>query len=868
VGATLAASGGPASAVSVLPVPRSTGFDRNRQLDEAVTRRRFRLDDGWRFALGHANDPKKDFGFGTLHREGTFAKSGHIGGPVAPHFNDSAWRQVQIPHDWAVELPFMNDPELPAHGGKPLGRNYPETSVGWYRLDFTLPGEEDGKRISLEFYRIFRNATVFLNGHFIAQNLSGYVPLVVDVTDYVECASKETIARAEAEKISAQKALDQTNRANKGEMAKAEAVKRAADKIIPGRNSLVVRVDATLDEGWFYEGAGIYRHVWLLCTMPVHVAPWGQVVRSELTSIQSIPGGSGSADATVNVSVEVQNESSSPALVTARTKIVDSSGKIVGVMQSQLRTLEATGIGTIDGSVRLSGASLWSPASPTLYRAVTTLECDDKTVDRFDTEFGVRKVVFDADRGMLLNDQPVKLLGTCNHQDHAGVGVAIPDALQSYRVKLLKEMGSNALRTSHNAPTPELLQACDRMGMMVMDEVRTMASTPEGMDQLKRQIKRDRNHPSVVLWSLGNEEPEQGTARGARVVSTMQNLQRTLDPTRVATVAMNNEWGMGISNVIALQGFNYRVGKIDAYRKEHPNQPLIGSETASTTTTRGIYANDKTAGYLSAYGLSNPSWAEPPEGWWAFFDERPWLAGGFVWTGFDYRGEPTPYGWPCISSHFGLMDTCGFPKDIYYYYRAWWGNAPSLHVLPHWNAPPIGADGMVDVWAYSNQDAVELFVNGVSAGARMNPKNGHVSWKVKYAPGEIEVRGTVSGRVILTDRRVTAGAPARLMATVDRTQLRGDGRDVAVVNVAVTDAKGIVVPDARNTVAFKVTDGASVIGVGNGDPSCHEPDKASERSAFCGLLQAIIQAPRHAATVQVAATSPGLDPASLQLTVI
>jgi beta-galactosidase len=823
------------------------------------------MDLGWRFALGNACDSKKDFGYGKLSREGTFAKSGHADGPAAPGFDDSAWRPVQVPHDWAVELPFVNVSPLPDHGGKPLGREFPETSIGWYRIHFVLPEEDAAKSFALQFDGIFREATIFLNGHYITRNMSGYVPINIDVTDYVQFATTKAIQQIAKAKADAEKDLAKVDRSNKIAVAKAEEALARANADVPGRNTLVVRVDASLDEGWFYEGAGIYRHAWLIKTAPVHVAPFGTFVRSELSGIQSQPGGSGTASAQLLISTEATNDTSAPASIVAVTQIADASGKLLATTQSPAATIAPGDTLSLDASTTLPNAHLWSPDSPVLYSAITTLLLDNKPIDRLATTFGIRKVVFDKDRGMLLNDQPVKLLGTCNHQDHAGVGAAVPDALQAYRVKLLREMGSNSIRTSHNAPTPELLDACDRLGMMVMDETRTMASTPEGLDELTRQIKRDRNHPCVVIWSLGNEEPEQGTERGRRIVATMQALQRRLDPTRVATVAMNGSWGQGVSNVIAVQGFNYMIKSIDGYRKGHPDQPLVGTELASDTTTRGIYADDKAAGYVNSYCTNLRSWSETADDWWSFYDERPWLSGGFVWTGFDYRGEPSPYGWPCISSHFGLMDTCGFPKDVYFYYRTWWGKQPMLHVFPHWNSPPAAADGLVPVWVYSNQDSVELFLNGQSLGVKPVPKNGHLEWRVKYAPGNIEARATSAGKPTLTQRRETTGPATTLLATVDRTQLTADGRDVAVVNIAVVDAKGNVVPEARNKVSFHLT-GGEIIGVGNGDPSCHEPDKATERSAFCGLLQTIVQAPRSAATLQLTATSPGLQPAAITIT--
>jgi beta-galactosidase len=447
------------------------------------------------------------------------------------------------------------------------------------------------------------------------------------------------------------------------------------------------------------------------------------------------------------------------------------------------------------------------------------------------------------------------------------VGEAIPDRIQAYRLERLKWMGSNGCRTSHNPPTPEFLDACDRMGMLVMDETRTMSSSPEGMSELERLIKRDRNHPSVVIWSLGNEEPEQGNTRGARIVRTMRALQQRLDPSRVSTTAMNNGYGgVGVSTVVDVQGFNYNDDQIDEFHRANPQKPMIGTETASTVATRDIYANDPARGYVSAYDTEKPRWGNTAEEWWSFYDDRSWLAGGFAWTGFDYRGETTPYNWPCISSHFGILDTCGFAKDTAWYYKTWWGSEPALHLLPHWNWE--GKEGQeIAVWAYCNQDSVELFLNGTSLGSQPVKKNGHLEWKVTYAPGTLEARASKGSRVVLTEKRETAGPAAKIVAVADRSNIAADGQDLAVVNVSIVDAQGRPLPTAANKVTFAVDGPGVVIGVGNGDPSCHEPDKASERSAFNGLCMAIVQSKRgQAGSIAVTVTAAGLEPATVAVT--
>jgi len=790
-------------------------------------RERLLMDFGWRFHFGNADDPAKDFGFGSQNREATFAKSGDFPPVTRVNFDDSAWQAVDLPHDWAVELPFEKgnetfdrngkpyDPpryDLPDHGAKPIGRNYPETSIGWYRRVFQIPAEDQGKRIWIEFDGVFRHAMVMLNGHYIGEEFSGYAPFRFDVTDFLNYGDK---------------------------------------------NALTVRVDATLAEGWFYEGAGIYRHVWLTKMPALHIVPDGVYIRTAAH-------GDG---ADVFVSVEVANDSDAPAKCKVFTSITSQGRKPAAVdAHAEEAEISAWSRHTFESRTIIDKPAVWSIESSHIYTALTILtgsfpDCSGKDQSNCytgeETKFGVRSVRFDANRGFFLNDRPVKIKGTCNHQDHAGVGSALPDRLQYYRVERLKSMGSNAIRTSHNPPTPELLDACDALGMMVMCETRMMSSNPEGLSQLERMIRKCRNHPSIIIWSLGNEEPEQGRPRGARIISSMKRLAKQLDPSRPVTLAMNGGWGQGASAIVDVQGCNYSDGRIDDFHKQFPAQPMMGSETASTVCTRGIYENDKVRGYVSAYDLNFPPWAATAEQWWKDYDSRPFLAGGFAWTGFDYRGEPTPYNWPCISSHFGIMDTCGFPKDNYFYYQAWWGALPVLHLFPHWNW--AGKEGQeISVWCHSNLDSVELFVNGASQGAKAVEKNSHVEWKVKYAPGFIEARGTKNGRVVLTEKRETTGASAKIVLKPDRDAIFGNGEDLSCVTVEIQDAQGRAVPTASNEVIFAIDGPGRLIGVGNGDPSCHESDKGAKRSAFNGLCMAFVQSHKAEGEIHVAATSPGL----------
>ncbi len=788
--------------------PRATARSDPAPLPEAAARERLLLDFNWRFHLGHANDAAQDFGYGGSEE---FAKTGEFFvAPSRPDFDVSGWRAVDLPHDWVVELPFENDPALVSQGFKPIGRAYPATSIGWYRRVFDLPATDHGRRLSLEFDGVFRDAIVALNGIYLGRNLSGYAPFRFDISDV----------------------------ANYG-----------------GPNVLLVRADATEHEGWFYEGAGIYRHVWLTKTDPVHVSPWGVFVSSE------VRGGS----ATVRVAAQVENESDAPATVRVVATIADDSGRIVARSASAPVRLAAWSGQAIEQRMAMARPALWSPDAPSLYRLSTTVEVRGAAVDRVETPFGIRTLRFDPDRGFFLNGTRVELKGTCNHQDHAGVGSALPDALQDFRVAKLKEMGCNAYRTSHNPPTPELLDACDRLGMLVLDETRMMASSEEGLSQFSRMVRRDRNHPCVFAWSIGNEEWRvQGSERGALIAAAMKRLARQLDPTRLVTEAMNGDWGKGLSAVVDIQGFNYFVGDMDAYHASHPRQPTMATEIASTVSTRGVYANDAARGYVSAYDVNAPRWGSTAERWWSYFDARPFLAGGFVWTGFDYRGEPTPYKWPCISSHFGILDTCGFPKDNFYYYQARWreGDEPVLHLFPHWNW--VGREGEeIEVWCHTNLERVELFVNGVSRGAQDLPRDGHVTWKVPFAAGTLEARGYRGGQVVRTVTRETTGAPARVVLSAPRSRIRADGEDAAVVTVQVVDPQGRIVPTASDEVTFTVTGSGKLIGVGNGDPSDHAADKGNVRRVFNGLAAGVVLAAKTPGEVQIEASAPGLAAGTL-----
>ena len=759
-------------------------------------RERLLMDFGWKFFQGNADDPARDLGFGS--DQGDFAKTGAFDFAKAK-FDDSKWRALNLPHDWAVELPFVHDEKLQGHGYKPLGRNYPETSVGWYRRGFDIPQGDLGRRIMLEIDGALRDTLVFVNGYFVGRNDNGYAPFAFDISDYL----------------------------NYG-----------------GRNYLVVRVDASFGDGWFYEGAGLYRHVWLNKTDRLHLGDWESTVRSEV----------GDGSATLNLGTMVRNENREAGSCRVRWQILDPSGTTVAQAETAPQNLAANGTADFSAVATLPAPQLWSPETPVLYTALVTLESNGETRDSEHVTFGVRSIRFDADKGFFLNGKPVKIKGTCNHHDHAGVGAAVPDALQYYRVGVLKQMESNAVRTSHNMPTPEWVHACERMGMMMLCETRLMNSSPEGVAQLETMIKRYRNSPAIILWSMGNEEWVMQTEdQGERILADMVARSHELDPTRLCTAAVNGVYDKGVAKALDVQGFNYRLDLPDPYHKAHPSQACIGTETASTVATRGIYTTDKLRNWVSAYDLNAPPWAYTAEVWWKFYAARDWLAGGFAWTGFDYRGEPTPYGWPSINSQFGIVDMCGFPKDDFFYYQAWWGDKPVLHLLPHWNWEEREGEPIA-VWVHSNLDEVELFLNGVSQGRQKVQPLTHLEWQVKYQPGIIEARGYRKGALVLTEKRETTGPIAALHLSADRGTINADGEDLAIIRVEAQDAQGRMVPTANRLVHFKVSGEGALIGVGNGDPNCQESDKEPQRSLFNGLAQVILQAGKTPETILLEAT--------------
>jgi len=795
-------------------------------------RLRTSLDVGWKFELG-----------GKIPDPSNVALASDCTVPQClPSTDDSKWRVLSVPHDFVVEGNFTSSGDK-SHGYLPYG-------TGWYRLHITIPTNFKGKAIWIDFDGTQRASQVYLNGKKIGDHASGYT----SYRFFIGTGSQ----------------FDQI-------------INYGAD------NLLAVFIDCTKPDGWWYDGGGIYRHVWLNSANPLYVEPWGvylpaSVETDTITQLEEIL----IADATIKAQTSVVNLLSTAQSFTLESVGTDKSGKIVCKATTNVN-LAAHSNNTFTQNLLLSSVQLWSLDTPALYTMTTTLSANSEIMDTVRTSFGVRSIRWDKEKGFFLNEQPVKIKGMANHQDFAGVGVAIPDKLQAFRVSRLKEMGCNAWRTAHNPPNPELLDETDKQGMLVWDENHRNNVGSPWEDDMRSLILRDRNHPSVVMWSLCNEKLcSSWNAANAKVLKA---IAEKLDPDggRPITAAMNGGYTSDFTQVLDVMGINYHPSEYDTFHKQHSNQPMIGSETSSDYSDRSIYANDKTRAYVSAYDVNHPSWGGTAENSWCPIVERSFVSGGFVWTGFDYKGEPTPYGWPNINSHFGNIDIAGFPKDNFYYYQSVWLDQPILHVFPHWNWNSTNCSGMcsldengapsVDVWIYTNADEAELFLNGNSLGKKPMPKESgghacrHVDWKVSYTSGTIEGKGYINGKIHATDSATTTGAPTNIQLEVEyptQKTLAADGVDVALVKVSIIDNAGRMVPTDNRKITFSLTGPGSIIGLGNGDPSSHEHDKPQSpmhgsRSVFNGLGRVILQSSTTAGQLKLTATSHGLKPGSVTI---
>jgi beta-galactosidase len=730
------------------------------------------MDFDWRFAFGHPFDTKKDFNTGTGYFS-YLTKASYGDGAAAANFDDRSWRKLNLPHDWAVEQPFNRLASF-SHGFKAIGRNFPEASVGWYRKTFTIDKKDAGKQISIAFDGVFRNSIVWVNGFYLGTEPSGYTGFEYNITEYL----------------------------NYG-----------------GENVIAVRADATMEEGWFYEGAGIYRHVWLNKTSPLHITTDGTFITTEVKN--------NSAD--IHAQATIINQFVANKTVDIQQTIVDATGKTIATENIKNVNFSSYQQKDIAVTIPVSNPSLWSLADPYLYKLITTIIEDGKVIDHYETNFGIRTIRFDANKGFFLNGKNIKIHGTNNHQDHAGVGAAMPDALQEFRIKTLKDFGVNAYRCSHNPPTPELLDVCDRLGMLVIDENRLLGVSSTHFNYMKRFMLRDRNHPSIISWSIANEEwGVEGNELGAKLAITLQAFTKSIDTSRAITAAISGGWQKGISNVIDVMGVNY-VGQIntDQHHAEFPDQPMWGTEEGTTRATRGIYFDDEKNQWLAAYDKKPyPNFLTIEDGW-KHYAARDYLAGMFIWTGFDYRGEPTPFGFPSIGSYFGMVDQCGFAKDNVYYLKSWWTDKTTLHIFPHWNHK--GKEGQeIKVVAYSNCDNVELFLNKKSLGKKAMKKNGHLEWLVKYIPGTLEAIGYKNGKKIITDKIQTTNAAATINLTADKNAISANKEDIAMITVDALDKNNLHVPDATDEITFSITGPGKIIGVGNGNPSSLEADKYLE----------------------------------------
>jgi beta-galactosidase len=741
---------------------------------------RLSLDKGWRFYPGDILFPQ------VIGHDNSYnnAKAGNASGAASPAYNDSNWRFINLPHDWAIEAPFDSTANI--------SQAYKHRGIGWYRRHFKLEDNDRGKNVEVQFNGIATHATVWLNGILIHRNFCGYTSSYIDISAFVKYG-KEI-------------------------------------------NTIAIRVDAEQQEGWWYEGAGIYRHTWLVKRSPVHIITDGvsaNPVKIANTEWQ-IPG-----------KVTVKNTGKKPAAIEIEMGLYSATGKLI------VNKAVTTSVDVLDESVALislpvSNPELWDIDNPVLYTVRTSMKMNGVLTDELITRCGFRTTRFDADSGFYLNGKYLKIQGVCNHQDHAGVGVAVPDALWPFRLKKLKELGANAYRCAHNPPAKEFLEACDSLGIMVMDENRIFNSSPEYLRQLEWMVRRDRNHPSIILWSVFNEEwPVQGSEIGYEMVRRMSAEVKSIDTTRPVTAAMNGGLftPVNVSQAVDVVGFNYQIHLYDSFHVANPSIPLTSSEDASAFMVRGEFITDSSKHILDSYDEQAAPWGATHRKAWKAIADRRYLAGSFVWTGFDYHGEPAPHKWPTASSNFGILDICGFPKTAYYIHQAQWlpKTKPVLQIVPHWNWPKDSVGKTIKVLVVSNAEKVSLSLNGKLLGKKMVDEDGIAEWNVTYKPGTLKAVSYRKKKEVATNIVETTGEAVTIELIADRLSMSGDGLDVIPVTVRVLDGKGRVVPTANNIIEFSLEGPGEIIGLGNGNPNSHEAEKGSRRSLFNGLAQVLLQ---------------------------
>ncbi|MFC6997563.1 beta-galactosidase GalB [Rufibacter roseus] len=755
------------------------------------------------------------------------------------NFNDNQWRKLNLPHDWSIEGQFSEKHPASYNGGALPG------GIGWYRKTFTVSEADKDKLFFIYFDGVYHNSEVWVNGHYLGKRPNGYISFRYDLTPHLKFGQENVVA---------------------------------------------VKVDNSQQpNSRWYSGSGIYRNVWLVKTNPVHVAQYGTFVTTPEVSEQS---------AKVAVSTSINNPRQQAGKFSLQTLVLDAEGNTVA--KTDAEKISLTNPATeVKQELTVTNPKLWSPEQPYLYRVVTLVQKDGNTIDNYETPLGIREFRFDAKEGFFLNGKPMKILGVCNHHDLGALGAAINVRALERQLEIMRGMGVNAIRTSHNPPAPELLDLCDRMGFIVMDEVfdmwkksKTKFDYSQVWDEWHQQdladfIKRDRNHPSVFIWSIGNEIPEQWGPEGTPIAKELAAIVKSLDPTRPITAGLNEPYphnSIFKAGVLDLVGFNYHHQDFEKFPQTFPGQKFIATETTSALATRGHYdmPSDSIRRWpykwdekfvdgnkdltVSAYDNVSTPWGSTHEETWKIMKKHPFLSGMFIWTGFDYLGEPTPYTFPARSSYFGVVDLAGIPKDTYYMYQSEWTDKPVLHIFPHWNWEP---GKIVDVWAYyNNAEEVELFLNGKSLGTKKKQGDDlHVMWRLPFQPGTLRAVSRRNGQEVLTKEIKTAGAPAKIILEADRSQLKADGKDLSFVTVRIVDKDGNLVPRADNLVNFKLNGKATIAGVDNGLQTSMEPFKANYRSTFNGLALAIIQATEEADTVKLTATSEGLEPATVVIQV-
>ncbi len=782
-------------------------------------------------------------------------QKGDVAGADRPGLADGGWRGLDLPHDWAIEGPF--DPKISPHQGA-----LPFFGVAWYRKHFTVPDSARGRYYAIEIDGAMSNATVFLNGHELGRRPYGYIGFSLDLTSHL---------------------------------------------VFGGENVLAVRLAPEPESSRWYPGAGLYRHVWIDATGPVHVDHWGTYVTTP-----AVDGGG----ATLAIRTELRNREAQPGAVTLETRILDAASREVASSTSR-PTVPAGGVAAVVTRVTVPTPTRWDVDRPYLYTAVSTVRRGDAVLDRHTTPFGIRTIEWGVGKGLLLNGRRVQLKGACCHHDLGALGAAVNRRAIERQIEILKRMGANSVRTSHNPPAPELLDAADRMGFLVMDEAFDMWGMAKvknghgkyfeewGERDLRDMIRRDRNHPSVVMWSIGNEILEQAKEDGSKEARRLTDVCHDEDPTRPVTAGFNqveNAIRNKLADQVDIPGFNYGVREYARILADHPGWTIVGAETASCVSSRGVYHlpiekyEKHPSLQLTSYDVISPPWAYCPDVEFAGLQQSPAVLGEFAWTGFDYLGEPTPYfawdrardekDWPARSSYFGIVDLAGFPKDRYYLYQSQWTDGtkePMVHVLPHWNW--AGREGQeIPVMAYTNAQEVELFLNGQSLGRKRKgepfvmPVGQKISddlrfttkyrivWPVPFTPGTLKAVAYTDGKAVATTEVKTAGSAARLRLQPDRARIHADGEDLSFVTVRIEDAAGSLVPGADNLVRFAVEGAGRIAAVDNGNAASLEPFQADSRKAFSGLALLVVRSKRgERGEIRVTATSDGLAEAGAVL---